>query len=278
MEKCFFNVIKYFDTIDSTNNELLKNDYNDKTLIYTFNQIKGRGRFERIWTTFQNRSLALSILLKNFKNFNIKYHFYITAILSITLVEMLEKYYRLKSYIKWPNDIYINGKKISGILTEAHYYNKDNYKIVSGIGININSSLEDLSIFENKATSIAIEKKDEINIKEFTEFYINELSNYLNYFINSHSSEYIINQTEKNNLYEKEKILKVKEKWLEYSNLSGKKVHISNVDIDMNKEKELIGVIIDITDEGLLKIQKDNNIYLIASGDLKIIEDRKSVV
>jgi len=65
MNKCFFSAIKFFESIDSTNSELLNNEYEDKTLIYTYNQTKGRGRFDRKWITFKNKALALSFLLKN---------------------------------------------------------------------------------------------------------------------------------------------------------------------------------------------------------------------
>ncbi|MEJ5273877.1 MAG: biotin--[acetyl-CoA-carboxylase] ligase, partial [Spirochaetota bacterium] len=159
MNKCFFSAIKFFESIDSTNSELLNNEYEDKTLIYTYDQTKGRGRFDRKWITFKNKALALSFLLKNNgteKNrFNLlKNYFIFNMIFSITLVEILDKNYKIKSWIKWPNDIYIEDKKLAGILTESKFLDKNNFKIVAGIGININVEEDQLKDLDKKVCSI----------------------------------------------------------------------------------------------------------------------------
>lgn len=253
MNNYFFSQIKYFKTIDSTNSELLNKNYKDKTLIYTFNQTKGRGRFDRNWITFENKSLALSFLIKNFP---LNYVFIINMILSITLNELLREKFKLKSWIKWPNDIYIEDKKLAGILTETKFVNNDNFKIVSGIGININVNKNEISIINKKATSILLEYGSEIDIREFTFSFIDSLSkNFSNFYLNF----------EKNNL--EKTAIDIKKKWLNYSNILGKKVKISNIYIDNNKNM-IEGIVEDIDNEGFLIIRKNNEMVKILNGDV----------
>jgi BirA family biotin operon repressor/biotin-[acetyl-CoA-carboxylase] ligase len=262
MNNYFFNKIIYFDHIESTNSELLNNDYADKTLVYTFNQTKGRGRFERKWINFKDKSLALSILIKNNygnnnKNnnyLNINDHLFITALLSISLIEVLKDdllYKNLNLWIKWPNDIYINNKKLAGVLTETKILNNNNFVMVSGIGININCNKEELKTLNNDATSIFEETGDFIDIKYFTNLFIDKLSQNFIIFFNKDGKNII------------------KNKWLKYCNIIGKKVEISNFGEEI--DKKLIGNITEIDDEGYIYIENKGQKIKILNGDLKVI-------
>lgn len=126
-----------YESLDSTN-DFLKGSYKDfrnGTVILALNQTKGRGRFDRIWES--NEDLTFSILFK-MKDHN--HH----LIAPLAICMSLEKLGYIPK-IKWPNDIYINEKKVSGILIECVY--EDNKKTceIIGIGVNLKKKNENLN-------------------------------------------------------------------------------------------------------------------------------------
>lgn len=147
--------ILHFDEIDSTNikaKSLANNNEDDGTLIISEKQIGGHGRFTRPWSSPEG-GLWFSLILK--PDLEPAYSSKITQVVAAAIINTL-KQYDINALIKWPNDIYINGKKICGILTEMKCdMDRVNY-IVPGIGINVNipSFSEELS---KKASSLLIE-------------------------------------------------------------------------------------------------------------------------
>ena len=126
--------IYYVEEIESTNT-YLKEHYHEfpkPSVLIAKRQTKGRGRYDRVWKS--DNDLIFSLLFDNL------YYNEIIAPLSISLV--LESK-NVKSGIKWPNDIYINSNKLSGVLIENIYSDKLLASIV-GIGIN-RTSKEDYS-------------------------------------------------------------------------------------------------------------------------------------
>ncbi len=117
-----------FEELESTNTYLKEhyNEYDDCTVIRAFKQTKGRGRFARIWES--KNDLTFSILFKTKK---IAHHF--IAPLAVSSALAINS---VKSVIKWPNDILVEGKKVCGILIEK-ILNKDTNIDIVGIGVNI---------------------------------------------------------------------------------------------------------------------------------------------
>lgn len=137
--------------IDSTNT-FLHNNYKtflNKTILWTDVQTNGRGRFDRVWKS--DDDLIFSILYKE------KYDYTILIPLSIVLsLEALN----INAKIKWPNDIYLNNKKLAGILIED-VYNIDFEASVVGIGLNYTDKTEFDGIGLNNFTNI---KKEDLII------------------------------------------------------------------------------------------------------------------
>ena len=126
----------HFDLLDSTNT-YIKNNYKDLdnfTFVSTDKQTKGRGRENRTWDS-NEENLLFSLLLKDSK-----YNCHINSlsiISAFTVLEVLQEYNISNLMIKWPNDIYADGKKICGILLEA--ITKENIEcLIIGVGINVN--------------------------------------------------------------------------------------------------------------------------------------------
>ncbi|ABD45302.1 biotin--[acetyl-CoA-carboxylase] ligase [Ehrlichia chaffeensis str. Liberty] len=110
----------------------------DGTIIISDKQIKGRGRYERTWYS-PTGNLYFSIIITKFKE---TFPLPFIAALSVgkTLEEILINNNNTTSKVeyKWPNDILVNSKKISGILLESKTLNNTLQKwIVVGIGINM---------------------------------------------------------------------------------------------------------------------------------------------
>lgn len=139
LNNTFIEYIKYFDEIDSTN-EYAKQIQHDNVLILAEFQRLGKGRFDREWYSEKQNNLLLTIKKKfyfeagkeNYLNFTV------THALLVTIEKVLKEKHpliNLNVKIKWPNDILVNFKKISGILLEEK---KNDFYI--GIGVNINQT------------------------------------------------------------------------------------------------------------------------------------------
>lgn len=129
--------VHIFDRIDSTNNYAKTLDCSQMPqLIISDEQTKGRGRLGRDFFSPSSSGLYMSIAFK--PDFGLDQAMLITTTVAVAVCRAMERVSGLKPKIKWVNDIYLNGKKICGILTEA----ESNFeigqieKIIVGVGIN----------------------------------------------------------------------------------------------------------------------------------------------
>ncbi len=100
-------------------------------------QTAGRGRNGRRWVSAPGQGLYISILIR--PKLSIESISGITLMAALAVCEAVEKTSNETAYIKWPNDIIVNGKKAAGILTES-MLNPDGIDFaVCGIGINTNA-------------------------------------------------------------------------------------------------------------------------------------------
>jgi BirA family biotin operon repressor/biotin-[acetyl-CoA-carboxylase] ligase len=140
----FGQEIVYFDTIDSTNRkakELASGGAAEGTVVVTEEQTGGRGRLGRSWLSPKGKGLWFSIVLR--PQISPLDSPQLTLVSAVGVVKALKAYTGLDLKIKWPNDLLYGGKKVVGILTElAAEFGRVDY-IVVGIGINVNTDLED---------------------------------------------------------------------------------------------------------------------------------------
>lgn len=158
-----------FDEIPSTNSYALENikDLNDKSVIFAQKQTCARGRFNRKWVSDNCENLYFSIVLKPDKNLQTKLPLAnLTQYMSVIICEVLELY-KVKPQIKWPNDVLIDGKKIAGILAESSIKGGELNGIVIGVGINLNSTPQELLKIDQKATSLNLETNKKIDKELF---------------------------------------------------------------------------------------------------------------
>ncbi len=105
-------------------------------------QTQGRGRMGRRWESPRGRSLLLSVLLH--PPGPPARHTRLTMMGAVALARTLEGLTGIPPAIKWPNDILSGGRKLAGILAEAHLGPDRPSPVALGMGLNVNQSEEDL--------------------------------------------------------------------------------------------------------------------------------------
>lgn len=131
--------IIYLDEVDSTNNyaRLMADKINSDFLVVADMQTLGKGRMGRSWSSPAGTGIFMSLCIK--PEIAVEKASMITLVTAISICDAIEELYHISATIKWPNDIVINSKKISGILTEMSS-DMDGIKyIISGMGINVNN-------------------------------------------------------------------------------------------------------------------------------------------
>lgn len=131
--------VVYFDRIDSTNRvaaELARNGAAEGIVVIAEDQTSGRGRLGRTWLAPPYSCILMSILFR--PQIPPSRAFSLTALASIAVVRAVKRTTGLKAAIKWPNDIYLEGKKAAGVLTEVSVEQDRLRFAVVGVGLNVN--------------------------------------------------------------------------------------------------------------------------------------------
>lgn len=170
--------------VDSTNNYLKKMASNSEplpegTVIMADNQFAGRGQQESIWQTEPGKNISTSIYLKpSFLPLN--KHFYLNIAISLAVAEALSFFLPDAVKVKWPNDIYYNGKKLGGILIENTLTGSLIKTAVVGIGLNINQpnfsldlSMKAISVFQILHKEVNLEALMEKIFVYMEKYYLN---------------------------------------------------------------------------------------------------------
>ncbi|NIK77637.1 BirA family biotin operon repressor/biotin-[acetyl-CoA-carboxylase] ligase [Paenibacillus castaneae] len=178
----FGKAIQHFDSVESTQNlarSAAEEGAAEGTLFIAEQQVNGRGRMGRSWVSPQGKGIWMSMVLRP----SVPIHFapQLTLLTAVALCRSLKRITSLPIGIKWPNDLLIDGKKISGILLESSAEEERLRYVIAGIGISVNLDKEDYpeEILE-KATSLSIaggKKWDRVDIiaaflKEWEQLYM----------------------------------------------------------------------------------------------------------
>jgi BirA family transcriptional regulator, biotin operon repressor / biotin---[acetyl-CoA-carboxylase] ligase len=131
------------DSVDSTSNyaaNLLKlSTPPEGTVITAQFQTSGRGQRGAIWESKSGDNLLCSTILYP-NQLNASNQFYLNIAISLALRELVEDKLGKETFIKWPNDIIVNQKKIAGILIEANWNEHRLTSAIIGLGLNLNQS------------------------------------------------------------------------------------------------------------------------------------------
>ena len=241
----FFSYHKY-EFVTSTN-EIIKDfaakSFPEGTIVHALMQSKGKGRSGKAWYSPKG-NLFFSILLRPKVPISVISQLSFVASLAVRqgLVNITNN---MNGFIfKWPNDMLLNNKKISGILLECSPTNVSNVPdwVVIGIGLNIFESPEELDF----ATSL-----NEHGYFVDLNILIKEIANHLEKFY----KDWLINGFEN-----------IRNIWLKYSHPKGKKISI------VIQNKKIEGKFNGITSDGSLIIKLfDNSTKVISGGEVNLI-------
>ncbi|ACT01099.1 biotin--[acetyl-CoA-carboxylase] ligase [Paenibacillus sp. JDR-2] len=137
--KVFGSAIEWHEAVDSTQNlaqKLAEEGAPEGTLVIAEQQHNGRGRMGRGWVSPQGKGIWMSMVLRP----SVPIHFapQLTLLTAVALCRSLRRITSLPIGIKWPNDLLIEGKKISGILLESTAEEERLRYVIAGIGISVN--------------------------------------------------------------------------------------------------------------------------------------------
>lgn len=166
----------------STNADLIQNSANtdDFAVLVAGFQTAGRGRAGRDWVAPAGSSLFVSVLLKPAgvpaTNFS-----WLPLLAGLAMTKAVAKFLPDRDVgLKWPNDVLVGEKKISGVLSELI---GDQTGVVIGAGLNLLQSQEDLPI--QNATSLSIEGATSSNLDEVLASYLSNLRELYLAWVNS---------------------------------------------------------------------------------------------
>lgn len=159
-------------SVDSTNiyAKEIANEIKENAIIIANKQTNGYGTNNRKWYSDED-SIICSFFIKRKNNvIPLDYSHKIGIIVS----NVVNKICDVKTYIKKPNDIYLNEKKLGGILIETRYMSEKLDYVIIGIGLNINQVSLPKEI-KDIATSLSIETKRKYNKEEIISELIKEM-------------------------------------------------------------------------------------------------------
>lgn len=219
-----------FESIDSTNTKMIEDLNNGLNLeegsVYiALKQTNGKGSFGNSWQSDNNLGLWCSILAYSPYKKNP-----ISLLPGIALTKLLKEKYNIDAHSKWPNDVLIKTKKISGTLIQVIPTNdKKQNACIIGVGVNLYHKKEDFDYnIKDKATSLLIETNKKVEIENF-------YKDFIKYFEDIYYNEYSLIDLFKT-----------------YTKMIGKKIKAKNNNIETDV------FVKDITKEGYLIVETYN--------------------
>jgi BirA family biotin operon repressor/biotin-[acetyl-CoA-carboxylase] ligase len=228
----------YRPEVDSTNlwaKEVMVR-FTKPAVFFTDIQYAGRGRLGRQWQSSPGKDIMFSLALP--LNTDVCHYYQYTMMMALAVHRVISSFSKQPTLIKWPNDIYVNGKKISGILSEMLTEENRLRTLIIGVGMNVNSTT-----IPPVGTSLTL-----LTNTTFDRHVL--LSETLNNFFDFLAR------------YEKGEFISLYEEWK--THLMG--LH-SPVRIDTGYEV-VEGELVDVNEQGIAIIKTNNHTKEISSGDL----------
>lgn len=172
-----------FDTLPSTNDYCETREFGEDTAIIAREQTGGKGTKGR---SFSSPRGGVYLSLVRYYPCKAENSFSLMIASCMAVVKTLELY-GVSAGVKWPNDVFLNGKKICGILIRNSFEGENVKKSITGIGVNVNNDIpKDLA-------DIAINLKSVVGEVDIDEFYKRLIENlYADYSVDEYRSRNIV--------------------------------------------------------------------------------------
>lgn len=172
-----------FDTLPSTNDYCETREFGEDTAIIAREQTGGKGTKGR---SFSSPRGGVYLSLVRYYPCKAENSFSLMIASCMAVVKTLELY-GVSAGVKWPNDVFLNGKKICGILIKNSFEGENVKKSITGIGVNVNNDIpKDLA-------DIAINLKSVVGKVDIDEFYKRLIENlYADYSVDEYRSRNIV--------------------------------------------------------------------------------------
>src|SRR5208283_2326 len=146
-----------FDILDSTNvkaKSLALDDAQEGAIVIAEEQTAGKGRLGRSWSSEKGKNLTFSVIAR--PRISPQHLGILSLFAGVSVARALTTLTDKTIRCKWPNDVFLNNKKVCGILSESVASEKSITAVIIGIGINVNQKKFSPDLQE-KATSLALE-------------------------------------------------------------------------------------------------------------------------
>jgi len=184
-------------------------------------QETGRGRMGHSWYSPKG-GLWLSALLR--PDLPVEYLSLVTSFAALAMCEFLRDEHALPAQIKWPNDVFVDGRKIGGILAESRDMSDKGLTIVMGLGMNVNIEAECFpDELKSIATSMQILKSKSLDMKNIYIGLIRLLDTWYEKIVDADRN-----------------MEEIRSRWIEWSETMGK-----NICLEYKGEKET-GQVVDL--------------------------------
>ena len=134
----------------------------DGTVVLAEEQMKGRGRFDRSWVSPAGKNLYITVVIRP----SLERLGSLSTVSPLAVALAIEDRTGLTPRIKWPNDVLVSGRKLSGILIESEVSGSTVKYALMGAGINVNFDVEQSPEIAQIATSVKRELGREASREE----------------------------------------------------------------------------------------------------------------
>ena len=241
--------IYYFPEIDSTNRrarDQAQKGAREGTVVLADFQSQGKGRLGRSWESPAGLNLYASIVLR--PSVPPSAATQITLLAGVAAANALTRASDLDTRIKWPNDIFLHGKKVAGILSEMEAESSRTRFVILGLGVNVNWRREDIPLdLCGIATSLLAEGGKEIPRTLIAAEIFEELEQGYSLFLQEGFSS------------------RLRDEWNRLSWINGKEATLTMPD------KKISGQALGLdTDGALLLLDKEGRTHRFIAGDISL--------
>jgi len=240
--------IRIFESIGSTNIEafqLATTGSKEGTIVLADRQSAGKGRMGRTWSSPAGKNIYMSMILRPAIPPYLAPR--LTIVTAVALSDTLKETGVPEHRIKWPNDILAGDKKLSGILTEMKGDTDSIEFIITGIGININSALEDYPPdLHSTVTSLNIILNRTTDRNDFIALLLLNFEKYYNRFLQGEFSSILST-------------------WKDRAEIINREIRVQQFN------ETFSGRVIDLNEDGNLIVDTGVEIRTVNSGDINYL-------